>query len=467
MARGTRPYGVRRFGHRRVTSSWGAGEQGALGEKQRAVRRRSSAPWGSSIHTLEPESPLMLTPTELYPLLERLLQSSRLISHATARTAVARLLATLLVAQDLRPSAVTESAGPCARAARHRFGSVRRALHGSQSASGALSPFLIRAAWPGCSRQPRRRAFPGSWRSIAALRTVEGFTIELVVPGRAMPLACAVLPYPWPRGPVSPDRRWAGRRACCDRGRWGCACCLLADRAFPAKSFFRTLQQGSATGRCGEGAPRGHAGRRACRRVRAAAGRRGSPAITIQRVTFGAGAEAVTGGLVIARRELAVVPPDQRGAAHLAERARKGEPAAGAPGTRTGGASRVRVGTWLVVFTTAVNPLVAVASMGSAGPSKGPIGICRAAGMGSTAGTSTAGQTLDASTGGGCARGLLGARGAGPDRTGARTECHGKPGAVREALERCATTDRLSWWWRGRCVLEERNRRSKTGSSRI
>ena len=78
----------------------------------------------------KPESPLMLTPTELYPLLERLLQSSRLISHATARTAVARLLATLLVAQDLRPSAVIRILpAPCARAARHRFGSVRRALH--------------------------------------------------------------------------------------------------------------------------------------------------------------------------------------------------------------------------------------------------------------------------------------------------------------------------------------------------
>jgi hypothetical protein len=57
----------------------------------------------------------MVTPTELYPLLERPLQSSRLINHATARTAVARLVQ---IGLGLGPSAADAPAA------------VREAMHG-------------------------------------------------------------------------------------------------------------------------------------------------------------------------------------------------------------------------------------------------------------------------------------------------------------------------------------------------
>ena len=47
----------------------------------------------------------MLTPAELYPLLERLLQAGRFVGHASARVSLARHLATLLISQDARPGA--------------------------------------------------------------------------------------------------------------------------------------------------------------------------------------------------------------------------------------------------------------------------------------------------------------------------------------------------------------------------
>ncbi len=89
----------------------------------------------------------MLTPDQLYPLLDRLLQAGRLVGHASARACLARHLATLLVGQDCRPSArVRILPAPCARAARHRFWSVRRAWRRPWLASVALSPVLLRAA---------------------------------------------------------------------------------------------------------------------------------------------------------------------------------------------------------------------------------------------------------------------------------------------------------------------------------
>ena len=407
----------------------------------------------------------MLTPTELYPLLERLLQSSRLISHATARTAVARVLATLLVAQDLRPSAVIRILpAPCARAARHRFGSVRRALHRSGLTSGALSPFLIRAALAWVQQAGHAPAPGVPW--LVALDSVrcgpwEIFTIGLVVPGRAIPLAWAVLPYPWPRGRFRPTVDGLVTRLL---RSWpvGVRVCLLADRAFPAKSFFRTLQQGGADWTVRLQAR--HAVTLAdgqCRRVGLLLDAADPTAITIQRVAFGAGAEAVTGWMVIAGRELAVVPPHQRGPASLAERARKGarwrkHQEHKRAGTSQG-ASRDE---WLVVFTTAVNPLVAVAQYGQRWAIEGTYRDLQGGWDGQhgwhfdrVVGRCTHAPEVDALVGF-WALGALVQIGLGLGLSATET-----PAAVREALEGWATTDRLSWWWRGRCGSRARIRR--------
>lgn len=401
----------------------------------------------------------MLTPDQLYPVLERLLQSSRLINHATARTAVARLLATLLVCQDLRPSAfIRILPAPCARAARHRFGSVRRALHRHGLTSGALTPFLIRAAlaWV---RHAGHAPLPGQ-RWLVALDSVrcgpwEVFTLGVVVPGRAIPVAWAVLPYPWPRGRFRPTvDQLVGRVVRC----WppDAPVCLLADRAFPAKSFFRTLGQGGA-----DWTVRLQARHYVTRadgtvwqigQILATADPR---RVTIERVTFGAGEDAVSGCLVIAGRGFLVVPAHQRGPASLAIRARQGH-------QRHKDRARRRAGTtqgpsrdeWLVLFTTETNPLVALKQYGQRWAIEGTYRDLQGGWDGQhgwhfdrVIGRCGDGAEVDARVGF-WALGALVQIGLGLGLSTADA-----PAAVRQARQGWATTDRLSWWWRGRCAL--------------
>jgi len=173
-------------------------------------------------------------------------------------------------------------------------------------------------------------------------------------------------------------------------------------------------------------------------------------------VAFGAGAEAVTGWMVIAGRELALVPPHQRGPASLAERARKGA-------RRRKHQEHKRAGTsqgasrdeWLVVFTTAVNPLVALAQYGQRWAIEGTYRDLQGGWDGQhgwhfdrVVGRCTQAPEVDALVGF-WALGALVQIGLGLGLSATET-----PAAVREALEGWATTDRLSWWWRGRCVLE-------------
>jgi hypothetical protein len=370
------------------------------------------------------------------------------------------LLATLLVCQDLRPSAfVRILPAPCARAARHRFGSVRRALHRPGLTSGALTPFLIRAAlvWV---RQAGQAPLPGSpW--LVALDSVrcgpwEVFTVGLVVPGRAIPLAWAVLPYPWPRGRFRPTvdalvarllRSWpADARVC-----------LTADRAFPAKSFFRTLRQGGADwtvrlqGR--------HYVTRAdgtCWQVGQVLATADPHKVTIERVTFGAGEDAVSGFMVIAGRGFPVVPPHQRGPASLARRARQGV-------KRHKDRARRRAGTsqgpsrdeWLVLFTTEADPHVALKQYGCRWAIEGTYRDLQGGWDGQhgwhfdrVVGRCAQETEVDARVGF-WALGALIQIGLGLGLSAADA-----PAAVREAMEGWATTDRLSWWWRGRCALE-------------
>jgi hypothetical protein len=402
----------------------------------------------------------MFTPDELYPLIASLLQAGQLVRHATARTHVARLLATLLIAQDLRPSALIRILpAHYAHAARQRYAHVRRALRRTGLTSGALTPFLIRAtlAWV----RGRGLAPDGAKPWLVALDSVrcgrwEIFTIGLDLPGRAMPLAWAVLPYPWPRGQFRSTvdglverllRGWPGDEPVC----------LLADRAFPAKSFFRTLAQGGAEYTVRLQAR--HAVTLAngqCRRIGLLLDAADPTKVTWQPVTFGAGADAVSGYLVIAGRALTTIPAHQTGPASRAARVRRGtrrrkQQAHKRAGTNQG----ARRDEWIVLFTTRLDPVEALDQYSRRWAIEGTYRDLQGGWDGMHGWQAdrvivrcTEASEVDALMGF-WALGTLVQIGLGVGVT-AETA----PAAVRAAPRSWATTPRLSWWWRGRCALQ-------------
>jgi hypothetical protein len=407
----------------------------------------------------------MLTPDALYPLLERLLQAGLLISHATARAQVAQLLATLLVAQDLRPSALIRTLpAPCARAARQRYARVRRALRRHRLTSGQLSPFLIRAALSWVGYRGRRPDGGTPW--LVALDSVrcgrwETFTIGLVQPGRALPLAWAVLPYPWPRGQFRPtvDALVARFLQCWPAGT---PVCLLADRAFPAKSFFRTLQQGGAGYTVRLQAR--HAVTLApgtCRRVGLLLDDADPTRVTLQPATFGAGADAVSGYLVIAGRALVGIPRHQTGPASRAARARRGARRRKQHAHKRAGTSQgARRDEWLVLFTTRPDPLEALRQYGQRWAIEGTYRDLQGGwdGQHGWHGDTVierweTAEAVDALVGLWALATLV------QIGLGLGLQAADAPATVQSAVRGWATTARLSWWWRGRCAVHSPDRR--------
>jgi hypothetical protein len=407
----------------------------------------------------------MLTPDTLYPLLERLLQAGLLISHATARAQVAQLLATLLVAQDLRPSALIRTLpAPCARAARQRYARVRRAARRPRLTSGVLTPFLIRAAlsWMTC----RGHRPDGGEPWILALDSVrcgrwEIFTIGLGQPGRALPLAWSVLPYPWPRGQFRPvvDALVARVLHC-----WppGTPMCLLADRAFPAKSFFRALRQGGADFAVRLQAR--HAVTLAggtCCRVGLLLDAADPTKVTCEPATFGAGADGVSGYLVIAGRALVGIPPHQRGPASRAAVARRGARRRQQQDHKRAGTNQgARRDEWIVLFTTRPDELEALRLYGQRWAIEGTYRDLQGGWDGQhgwhgdtvIARWETA-EAVDALIGLWALATLV------QVGLGLGMQAADAPAAVRTAACGWATTRRMSWWWRGRCALQSPDRR--------
>ena len=405
----------------------------------------------------------MLTPAELYPAIARLLQTSGLVGHASGRASVARLVAALLVAQDLRPSALIRILpAPYARAARHRYASVRRALRGSWLTSGELTPCLVRAAlaW---LRQVGHTPAPGHpWQ--LALDSVrcgpwEVFTVGLVVCGRALPLAWAVLPYPWPRTQFRPTvdrlvervlRAWPSVTPVC----------LLADRAFPATSFFQTLARAGADWTVRLQA-RQYVTRAdgTCWRIRDLLTTADPYRITIEPVLWGK-ASGVSGWLVIAGRGFLVVPEHQRGPASLAIRAQQHH-------KRHKDRARRRIGTnqgpprdeWLVLFTTGADARTALRQYLARWAAEGSYRDLQGGwdGQHGWQFDRVVGRRREATEVDGLV-GLWALATLVQIGLGLGVSAPGTPAAVRQAPAGWATTNRLSWWWRGRCALESPER---------
>jgi hypothetical protein len=188
----------------------------------------------------------MLTPLEVYAVVLAWLQALGVASHATAQASLAALVSALLVGQSLRSAALMRALpSPGAVPARPRYQRVARAWTRPWLSSVELTPRLIRAAVALVPPDPA--PWPTGGLTHLALDTVrcggwDVLVLGVVWHGRVLPLAWAVLPYPWPKGQFTPTvcalltrvaAAWPAERPVH----------LVADRAFPSHQVFRTLDR--------------------------------------------------------------------------------------------------------------------------------------------------------------------------------------------------------------------------------
>jgi hypothetical protein len=180
----------------------------------------------------------MLSPVELYPVVRAWLQAAGVVPRATGLASLAHLVAALLAGQSLRATSLARTqVNDGAVRARQRYRRVRRALTRRWLSSAWLTPRLVRAAL----------VLVGDPAPHVALDTVrcggwEVVTLGVVWHGRVLPVGWEVLPYPAPRGRVTPtvlrlprrvDAAWPAERHPH----------LVADRGFPSLALFRTLER--------------------------------------------------------------------------------------------------------------------------------------------------------------------------------------------------------------------------------
>jgi len=177
-------------------------------------------------------------------------QALAVCSHPAALVSLAQLVAALLHAQSLKPSALMRAL-PSPKTpvpARQRYKRVARVLDRPWLAPARLTPLLVRAV---LATLPPETGEDGTTATevTVALDSVrcgpwKAFTLGIVWRGRVIPVAWRVLAYPWPRGQVTPavcalvaqvaaawpteDTRTAH---------------LVADRAFPGQRLFTALRR--------------------------------------------------------------------------------------------------------------------------------------------------------------------------------------------------------------------------------
>ena len=157
--------------------------------------------------------------------------------QAATRASVAELGVAVLLAQSLHPADLARALpGLRAAGARQGMRRVRRVLGRPVLTGAALTPRLLSVAL---------RLVPGDEVMLildsTRCRRWELFTLGVLFGGRVLPVAWAILPYPWPKGRFTPtvvtllDRvlaAWPPARPVH----------LLADRGFPSLKFFRCLE---------------------------------------------------------------------------------------------------------------------------------------------------------------------------------------------------------------------------------
>src|SRR5919201_3141454 len=187
----------------------------------------------------------MLSPHELYPLVHLWGQALDLAPSSAALSALTHLLVALLCGQSLRPSRVMRALlSPKPVPARQRYKRVARFWERPWLTPAWLTPRLVRAAVALVEPAPWG---PAGGQLLVVLDSLrcgpwEVFTLGVIWHGRMLPVSWAALPYPWPKGQVTPTvcRLLRQVGAVWPPGRPGH---LLADRAFPGDKLFRTLRQ--------------------------------------------------------------------------------------------------------------------------------------------------------------------------------------------------------------------------------
>lgn len=267
----------------------------------------------------------MLLPEQLYPLLLRWLQALKVGAHQTSQQAIAAQLTALLTAQSMRPAPLMRALpSPQPVLAHQRYRRRQRVLTGSRLTPAWLTPALVQGALALVEPLPGRGPWAG--QTYLALDSVrcgpwELFTVGVVWHGRVLPVAWAVLPYPWPKGQFTPTVCALLRQVAAvwppDRPVH-----MVADRAFPSYALCQTLR---ALGW-------GYTLRLQARHWVTVAGQTQQARALLAEAsvgtwrayagTYGQGAPAVAGTIVVGRG-LAVVPPHQNNAGSLRQRARR------------------------------------------------------------------------------------------------------------------------------------------------
>jgi hypothetical protein len=180
----------------------------------------------------------MLSPAALYPYVLTWLVALGVCRHVTAARSLAFLVTALLVGQSLRPAVLLRTwLSPTPVPARQGFKRLARAFDRPWLASAHLSPCLVRAALV---------LMPGQDLTHLALDGVRCGKWEVLVIGvvwdkRVLPVGWAVLPYPWPKRRLKPTACALIRQVAAvwppDRPAH-----LVADRGFPSRDLFRTLE---------------------------------------------------------------------------------------------------------------------------------------------------------------------------------------------------------------------------------
>jgi hypothetical protein len=400
----------------------------------------------------------MHSPTTLYPSVLAWVRALGICRQVTAARSLAVLVTAVLVGQSLRPAVLLRTwVSRTPVPARQGFKRLARAFDRPWLASAHLTPCLVRAALaltprPAVTHLALDGVRCGAW---------EVLVIGVVWHKRVLPVGWTVLPYPWPKRRFTPATCALIRRV----AAWWPAdqpVHLLADRGFPSRDLFRTLEGvgWGFTVRLGARSVVTVEGGEACWAkdllARAKAGRWQA----YPRATYGSATPLVPGRLMVGK-DLTVLPEHQANPGSLArrtqrQRSRTAHLAGKHRAQRGTTGDAAATDTWVILFTTHTTARAAATSYRQRWPLESSFRDAQGGWDGRTGwdlagalGRVRAADRVDRIVGLWALAALL------QTWLGAATVRGDLPAAVATELAGWTTTGRLSVWTRGQLVLRD------------